>query len=63
MEVAEIRLSHLQWKFNRDEKYKRDYTTYMKEIIERGDVEEVHSDGTQGERWYIPHHKSPKKAG
>lgn len=28
----------------------------MKEIIERGDVEEVYDDGTQGERWYIPHH-------
>lgn len=54
--LAEIRLSHLQRKFSRDENYKRDYTTYMKEIIERGDVEEVPTDGTEGERWYIPHH-------
>ena len=64
--LAEIRLSHLRRKFHRDEKYKRDYTTYMKEIIERGDVEEVSEDGTPGERWYIPHHgiyhpKKPEK--
>lgn len=37
----------------------------MKEIIERGDVEEVPTDGTQGERWYIPHHRiyHPQKPG
>lgn len=28
----------------------------MKEIIERGDVEEVHNEGIKGEQWYIPHH-------
>ncbi|KAL1263752.1 hypothetical protein QQF64_006491 [Cirrhinus molitorella] len=33
--LAENRLEHLRRKFNRDEKYKKDYTTYMKEIIER----------------------------
>ncbi len=37
--LAETRLSHLQRKFSKDEKYKRDYTKYMKEIIERGDVD------------------------
>lgn len=63
--LAEIRLSHLRRKFSGDEKYKRDYTTYMKEIIERGDVEEVPTDGTQGEWWYIPHHRiyHPQKPG
>lgn len=37
--------------------------TYMKDIIERGDVEEVHNEGKQGEQWYIPHHGiyHPKK--
>lgn len=61
--LAEIRLSHLRKKFYRDEKYKKDYTAYMKEIIERGDVEEVREDGIPGERWYIPHHGiyHPKK--
>lgn len=52
--LAEIRLNHLQRRFYRDERYK-DYTTYMKEIIERGDIE-VNKDGTPGERWYMPHH-------
>lgn len=35
----------------------------MKEIIDRGDAEEVHDYGTQGERWFIPHHGiyHPKK--
>lgn len=64
--LAEIRLSHLQRKFYRDEEYKKDYTRYMKEVIERGDAEEVHKDGTHGEQWYIPHHgiyhpKKPEK--
>lgn len=54
--LAEIRLNHLRRKFSRDEKYQRDYTTYMKEIIERGDVEEGPTNGTRGEQWYIPHH-------
>lgn len=61
--LAEIRLEHLKRKFNKDEKYKRDYITYMEDIIERGDVEEVHNEGKQGEQWYIPHHGiyHPKK--
>eukprot|EP00064_Thunnus_orientalis_P024566 superscaffoldBa00010743_g24862 len=61
--LTEIRLSHLQRRFYKDEKCKRDYTTYMKEIIDRGDVKEVYEDGTPGERWYIPHHGiyHPKK--
>ncbi|XP_013856110.1 uncharacterized protein LOC106511941, partial [Austrofundulus limnaeus] len=61
--LAEIRLGHLKRKFNKDENYRRDYITYMKDIIERGDVEEVHSEGKQGEQWYIPHHGiyHPKK--
>lgn len=38
----------------------------MKEIIDRGDAEEVHDYGTQGEQWFIPHHgiyhpKKPEK--
>ncbi|XP_038158088.1 uncharacterized protein LOC119794558 [Cyprinodon tularosa] len=63
--LAEIRLSHLRKKFYRDEKYKRDYTLYIKESIERGEVEEVQTDGIPGERWYIPHHGiyHPKKPG
>lgn len=61
--LAEVRLSHLRRKFYRDEKYKKDYATYMKDVIERGDVEEVHEEGAHGEQWYIPHHGiyHPKK--
>ncbi|XP_026054611.1 uncharacterized protein LOC113040501 [Carassius auratus] len=35
----------------------------MEEVIERGDAEEVHDEGKDGEKWYIPHHGvyHPKK--
>ncbi|XP_026012239.1 uncharacterized protein LOC113014739 [Astatotilapia calliptera] len=61
--LAEIRLEHLRRRLNKDENYKNDYVAYMNDIIERGDVEEVHNEGTQGEQWYIPHHGiyHPKK--
>lgn len=62
-QLAVVRLSHLKRKFIANEKYKNDYVNYMKDIIERGDVEEVSTEGTEGERWYIPHHGvyHPKK--
>lgn len=53
--LAEIRLKHKR-KFNKDEKYKRDYIAYMNNITERGDVEEAHNEGIKGEQLYIPHH-------
>ena len=64
--LTEVRLNHLKWKLSRGEKYKKDYTTYMKDIIERGVVEEVHDAGAHGEQRYIPHHgiyhpKKPEK--
>lgn len=43
--LTEIRLNHLRRKFNKDEKYRRDYTAYMNEIRERLDVEEVSESG------------------
>lgn len=65
-QLAAVRLSHLKRKFNANESYKNDYTNYMKDIIDRGDVEEVRTEGTNGEKWYIPHHgvyhpKKPEK--
>ncbi|XP_073728111.1 uncharacterized protein [Misgurnus anguillicaudatus] len=62
-ELAIVRLNHLSRKFSKEEKYKSDYITYMNDIIERGDVEIVNDDGTNGEKWYIPHHGiyHPKK--
>lgn len=65
-QLAAVRLSHLKRKFILNESYKNDYMNYMKDIIERGDVEEVCDVGTYGEKWYIPHHgvyhpKKPEK--
>ncbi|KAL7841403.1 hypothetical protein SRHO_G00250940 [Serrasalmus rhombeus] len=48
-QLAAVRLNHLKRKFIANEKYKDDYINYMTDIIERGDVEEVHDDGTYGE--------------
>lgn len=61
--LAETRLNHLKEVLQRWQKYKKDYTTYMKEILERGDVEEVREDELPGEQWYITHQgvDHPKK--
>lgn len=53
---AMIRLNHLKRKLQRDERYKEQYVSFMEEIIERGDAEQVENGGSEGERWYIPHH-------
>ena len=62
-QLAENRLNQLKRKLTRDEKYKKDYVTYMNDIIERGDAEETDDNGSAGETWYIPHHGiyHPKK--
>lgn len=43
---ALIRLNHLKIKLQRDKEYKERYTKFMKEVTERGEVEEVHDQGT-----------------
>ena len=53
---AVIRLNHLKRKLQRDEKYKEQYIKFMEEVIEKGDAELVEDGGSEGERWYIPHH-------
>ncbi|KAI4902936.1 hypothetical protein NFI96_019343, partial [Prochilodus magdalenae] len=65
-QLAALRLNHLKQKFIANGKYKHDYIAYMKDLIEKVDVEEVHDDGANGETWYIPHHgiyhpKKPEK--
>ncbi|XP_042073472.1 uncharacterized protein LOC121813652 [Haplochromis burtoni] len=62
-QLAESRLNQLKRKLMRNEKYKRDYVTYMNDIIQRGDAEETDDNGPEGETWYIPHHGiyHPKK--
>ncbi len=62
-QLSIVRLNHLKRKLLKDEKYKEHYVRFMEEVIERGDAEEVHDEGKDGEKWYIPHHGvyHPKK--
>ena len=53
---AMVRLSHLKRKLVKDDKYKEQYVNFMNEIIRKGEAEEVHDQGKEGEKWYIPHH-------
>ena len=60
------RLNLLKKKFNRDEKFRSEYTSFMEEIIAQGYAETVNEQETQNDRhnvWYIPHHGvfHPKK--
>lgn len=55
-QLAMVRLSHLKRKLSKDERYKEQYVKFMEEVIERGEAEEVHDEGKEGEKWYIPHH-------
>ncbi len=60
---AMVRLDHLKRKMAKDESYKKRYCEFVTEIFQRGDAEEVHNDGKEGETWYLPHHGvfHPKK--
>ncbi|XP_067295957.1 uncharacterized protein [Pseudorasbora parva] len=62
-QCAIIRLNHLKRKMLKDECYKERYSEFMNEIFQRGDAEEVHNSGKEGETWYLPHHGvfHPKK--
>jgi hypothetical protein len=58
------RLDGLKRKF-RDECYRRDYTKFMEDLIDKGYAEEapVMTDEKHGKVWYLPHHRihNPKK--
>lgn len=62
-QLAIVRLNHLKRKLLKDERYKEHYVRFMEDVIEKGDAEEVHDEGKDGEKWYIPHHGvyHPKK--
>lgn len=62
-QTAIVRLSHLKRKLTRDVMYKQHYTEFMREVIEKGDAEEITNEGMEGETWYLPHHGvyHPKK--
>ena len=70
-EVALRRLSQLKRRFKSDQKYKEDYTTFMKNLIKNGHTDRVPPDECllqgsfqdiksslpgKGKVWYIPHH-------
>lgn len=53
---AMIRLNHLKRKLQRDERFKEQYVKFMEDVIEKGDAEQIVDGGSEGEKWYIPHH-------
>ena len=55
-QLAVVRLNHLKRKLSRDERYKEQYIKFVEDVIEKGDAEEVHDGGKEGEKWYVPHH-------
>ncbi|XP_067947051.1 uncharacterized protein [Watersipora subatra] len=55
---AEKRLMGLKKKFGTNETFRKEYTTFMADLLEKGHAEEVLSSGEKirtGEVWYIPH--------
>ena len=55
-QLAIVRLNHLKRKLSRDERCKEQYIKFVEDVIEKGDAEEVHDGGKEGEKWYVPHH-------
>ena len=57
--LAFHRLQHLKLRFGRDEKYKKEYTAFMSDIIRKGYAEKISSleeTRQDGRIWYLPHH-------
>jgi hypothetical protein len=54
--MAFTRLNHLKRRLTRNPKYFDDYKSFMADIIKNGHAELVCDEGTDGGRWYIPHH-------
>jgi hypothetical protein len=57
--VAERRLAGLEKRMSRDEKFKQDYSAFMKDMIQKGYAEPVpveELNGREGRVWYLPHH-------
>ena len=65
-EVALNQLVKLKRRLQHDSRYRKDYLSFMAEIIERGYAERVPAEDiplNDGQVWYIPHHGfyHPKK--
>ena len=56
--VAAHRLQQLTFRFSKDKKYKKDYTTFMSDMIKNNYAEKVpmEKECNDGQTWYIPHH-------
>ncbi|KAK7891878.1 hypothetical protein WMY93_023841 [Mugilogobius chulae] len=56
-QYAEHRLSSLERRLRKDERYYKDYVKFMDDIISRGDAEKVPEQELDNKAaWYIPHH-------
>ncbi|XP_068674508.1 uncharacterized protein [Montipora foliosa] len=67
-EIALIRLSKFKRRLKTDSKYRKDYLSFMSDLISRGYAEKVPAEERaikNGQVWYIPHHGvyHPKKPG
>ena len=57
--LAFHRLQHVKLRFGRDEKYKKEYTAFMNDMIKKGYAEKISSleeTRQDGRIWYLPHH-------
>ena len=56
--LAAHRLQQLKLRFQRDEKYKEDYSAFMNDMVKKGYAEKIPKDEVRqdGRIWYLPHH-------
>ena len=54
--MVEQRLGYLKRKMDRDDDYKREYVTFMNDMIENDFCEKVPLFDINKPSWYIPHH-------
>ena len=56
--LAAHRLQQLKLRFRRDEKYKKDYSVFMNDMIKKGYAEKIPKNEVKqdGRIWYLPHH-------
>ena len=61
--LAECRLKHLARKLKTNPKFQHDYSTFMSDIIERGEAVKIQPEDNVDVQWYVPHHGvyHPKK--
>ena len=58
--LAFHRPQHPKLRFGREEKYKKEYTAFMNDMIKKGYAEKISSleeTRQDGRIWYLPHHR------